>query len=227
MVAYHLLIAYIFASSISSFPWKILSPKKCTSCWPNSHYFCLIYSLLSINTWRTFFNLSTCSSKVFQYMTISSKYTTINLSQVEKKIFFIYIQKVVGALVKTKGITNRSYALNIIMWTIFFSSLPQCETSSNLYEDPPWWNTWYVKIHLISNKQDMVLIFYRYLVKRSIVYALPQWPIFIFLKQDWSLLGDLCGWMWLASTSCFLRFSNSGASMRKGACVGGLVLTSN
>ena len=55
-------------------------------------------------------------------MTMSSKYTTTNLSKYGWKILFMRVQNVAGALVSPKGITKNSYEPYLVTHVVFGSS---------------------------------------------------------------------------------------------------------
>lgn len=75
----------------------------------------LAVSLPCNRTLNTYFKWDTCFLIVLLYISMSSKYTTINLLMLGLRKWFINLIKVLGEFVNPNGITIHSYNLNFIL----------------------------------------------------------------------------------------------------------------
>ena len=103
------LIALTFYSSTLIRLVDTIKPKNIIKLEQKQHFLRLVNKCSFISVVRTRLKCSTWLSKLLLYTSISTKYTTTNFPIETHKKWFINLIKVLGALVKPKGITNHSY----------------------------------------------------------------------------------------------------------------------
>src|SRR5579859_5612977 len=86
------------------------------------------YNLCFLSASKPNLRCPKCSSSELEYTRISSKYTKTNLSMYGRRIWFINVWNVAGALVNPKGITENSYFPYLVLKAVFLTSLPATRT---------------------------------------------------------------------------------------------------
>jgi hypothetical protein len=115
----HSRIAFNFSGFIFNPSFETTKPRYTNSRYMNVHFFRLINSFSSFKRCNIALTCSKCYVLFLLKISISSKYTTMNLPKNGFKTSFIILMNVLGALVNLNDITNHSnspyFVLNVII----------------------------------------------------------------------------------------------------------------
>ena len=112
---FQLVIYFIFTGSMWIPSLSIKCPRKLTCAWKKWHSLVFSFSPVPCSQLKSSLSLVTCSSRVLEKTTMSSKYNTRIFHCIHLSTFSIICWNVVGALVRPKGITLNSYKQCLVL----------------------------------------------------------------------------------------------------------------